>query len=41
MTRLSSSLIDFARIMEIIDRYGCAFAIVTHQFNTAQSICDA
>jgi site-specific DNA recombinase len=32
--RLSRSLLDFARIMEIFDKNGAAFVSVTQQFNT-------
>jgi len=33
--RLSRSLLDFARIMEVFDRHKVAFVSVTQQFNTA------
>lgn len=36
--RLSRSLLDFSRIMEVLDRYGVSFVSVTQQFNTATSI---
>jgi len=36
--RLSRSLLDFARMMEIFDRHGIAFVSVTQQFNTASSM---
>jgi site-specific DNA recombinase len=36
--RLSRSLLDFARLMEIFDRHQVAFASVTQQFNTANSM---
>jgi len=36
--RLSRSLIDFARIIEVFDRYGVSFLSVTQQFNTTNSI---
>ncbi len=36
--RLSRSLLDFARIVEIFDRNGVNFAAVTQQFNTTNSI---
>src|SRR5580698_2690100 len=38
MDRLSRSLLDFARIIEIFDRNGVSFAAVTQQFNTTTSI---
>jgi site-specific DNA recombinase len=36
--RLSRSLLDFARVMEIFDRHGVSFVSVTQQFNTALSL---
>jgi site-specific DNA recombinase len=36
--RLSRSLLDFARIIEIFDRNGVSFVAVTQQFNTASSL---
>lgn len=36
--RLSRSLMDFARIIEIFDRYGVSFVAVTQQFNTTSSL---
>src|SRR5262249_6400836 len=33
--RLSRSLLDFARMMELFDKYQVAFVSVTQQFNTA------
>ena len=36
--RLSRSLLDFARIMEVFDRQKVAFVSVTQQFNTATSM---
>jgi len=36
--RLSRSLLDFSRIVEIFDRNGVSFAAVTQQFNTTTSI---
>src|ERR1700690_1389621 len=36
--RLSRSLLDFSRIVEIFDRNGVNFAAVTQQFNTTNSI---
>ena len=36
--RLSRSLLDFARIMEVFDRHKVAFVSVTQQFNTATSM---
>ncbi len=36
--RLSRSLLDFARIMELFERRGVAFVSVTQQFNTASSM---
>ena len=36
--RLSRSLLDFARIMELFDRHQVAFVSVTQQFNTASSM---
>lgn len=36
--RLSRSLIDFARIMEVLERHNCSFVSVTQQFNTSHSM---
>lgn len=36
--RLSRSLLDFARLMEILDRHGVSFVSVTQQFNTTNSM---
>jgi site-specific DNA recombinase len=36
--RLSRSLLDFARIMEICEKYGVSFVSVTQQINTATSM---
>lgn len=36
--RLSRSLLDFARIMEVFDRHNVAFVSVTQAFNTASSM---
>ena len=36
--RLSRSLLDFARMMEVFDRHGVSFVSVTQQFNTATSM---
>ena len=36
--RLSRSLMDFARIIEVLDRNGVSFVSVTQQFNTTTSI---
>jgi len=36
--RLSRSLLDFARIMELLDRQGVSFVSVTQQFNTTSSM---
>ena len=36
--RLSRSLLDFARMMELFDRYGASFASVTQNFNTTDSM---
>jgi hypothetical protein len=35
--RLSRSLLDFARIMEIFDKHQVAFVSITQQFHTATS----
>ncbi len=35
--RLSRSLLDFARIMETLDKHGATFVSVTQQFNTTSS----
>ena len=36
--RLSRSLLDFARIMELFDRHGVSFVSVTQQFDTTSSM---
>ena len=36
--RLSRSLLDFARIMEVFDKKGVSFVSVTQQFNTTASL---
>jgi site-specific DNA recombinase len=36
--RLSRSLLDFSRIIEILDRNGVSFVAVTQQFNTTSSL---
>jgi site-specific DNA recombinase len=36
--RLSRSLLDFARIIEVFDRNGVSFVAVTQQFNTTSSL---
>jgi site-specific DNA recombinase len=36
--RLSRSLLDFARIIEILDRKGVSFVSITQQFNTTTSM---
>jgi len=36
--RLSRSLLDFARMMEVFDRQGVSFVSVTQQFNTTHSM---
>ena len=36
--RLSRSLLDFARMMETVERYHVSFASVTQHFNTSTSI---
>lgn len=36
--RLSRSLLDFARIIEVFDRQGFSFVAVTQQFNTTSSL---
>jgi site-specific DNA recombinase len=36
--RLTRSLLDFARIMEILDKHGATFVSVTQQFNTTSSL---
>ena len=36
--RLSRSLLDFARIMEVLDGAACSFVSVTQQFNTTHSM---
>src|SRR6202047_2679024 len=36
--RLSRSLLDFARLMALFDRYGVSFVSVTQEFNTTTSL---
>lgn len=36
--RLSRSLLDFTRLMEVLDRNECSFVSVTQQFNTTHSM---
>jgi site-specific DNA recombinase len=36
--RLSRSLLDFAKMMELFDRHGVSFVSVTQQFNTTSSL---
>ncbi|MCA8988460.1 MAG: recombinase family protein [Planctomycetaceae bacterium] len=36
--RLSRSLLDFTRVMEVFDRHGVSFVSVTQQFNTTSSM---
>ena len=36
--RLSRSLLDFARIMEILEKQNVSFVSVTQQFNTSNSM---
>ncbi|MCC7085612.1 MAG: recombinase family protein [Pirellulales bacterium] len=36
--RLSRSLLDFARMMEVFEKHGVSFVSVTQQFNTATSM---
>jgi site-specific DNA recombinase len=36
--RLTRSLLDFARIMEVLDKYSASFVSVTQQFNTTSSL---
>lgn len=36
--RLTRSLLDFSRIMEVLDRHGATFVAVTQQFNTTSSL---
>jgi site-specific DNA recombinase len=36
--RLTRSLLDFAKIMEVFDQHGISFVSVTQQFNTAASL---
>jgi site-specific DNA recombinase len=38
--RLSRSLLDFARLIELFDAKGVSFVSTTQQFNTAQSLVD-
>lgn len=35
--RLTRSLVDFAKLIEILDKHHCSFVSVTQQFNTADS----
>jgi site-specific DNA recombinase len=35
---LTRSLLDFARIMEVLDKHGTTFVSVTQQFNTTASL---
>src|SRR6516164_7028930 len=37
-TRLSRSLLDFAKMMELFDRHRVSFVSVTQQFNTATPV---
>jgi DNA invertase Pin-like site-specific DNA recombinase len=36
--RLSRSLIDFARIVEVFDKHNVSFVSITQQFNTTTSM---
>ena len=36
--RLTRSLLDFSRIMEVLDKHGATFVSVTQQFNTTTSL---
>lgn len=36
--RLSRSLLDFARIMDVLEQHNCSFVSVTQQFNTTNSM---
>ncbi|MBI4905154.1 MAG: recombinase family protein [Acidobacteria bacterium] len=36
--RLTRSLLDFTRIMEVLDKHGASFVSVTQQFNTTSSL---
>lgn len=36
--RLTRSLLDFARIVEVLDKHGASFVSVTQQFNTTHSL---
>ena len=36
--RLTRSLMDFAKIMEVLDKHGVSFVSVTQQFNTTSSL---
>lgn len=36
--RLTRSLLDFSRIMEVLDKHGATFVSVTQQFNTTSSL---
>lgn len=38
LDRLSRSLMDFAKIMDVFDRHGVTFVSVTQQFNTSNSM---
>jgi len=35
--RLTRSLLDFAKIMDVFDKHGASFVSVTQQFNTTAS----
>jgi site-specific DNA recombinase len=35
---LTRSLLDFARIMDVLDKHGASFVSVTQQFNTTSSL---
>ena len=38
VNRLTRSVFDFARIIEVLDRHGASFVAVTQQFNTTTSL---
>ena len=38
LDRLTRSLLDFVRLMEVLDRYGATFACVTQNFDTSDSM---
>lgn len=38
LDRLSRSLLDFVRLMDVLDRYGVSFACITQNFDTADSL---